>query len=322
MKEKRTTGFGWVVALALLMGLVCHAAETVDETDTWDDGLVGDWDGLRSDALITNVADHLVAQFESQSVPGYERCIAWTPIDHSVLVTRLSFLFQADPRVPSEVALYLHSRHSDIIWQKQLDLPEAGVWEPYDVWIDFTEGWSRGPLTSYERFQNDVLDIDWVGVFVVRSAGTEEMNYGIDDFRVRGWLLTDIVDDPEDANGNGIPDAWEDRHGLLGADPNGDADSDGMSNYAEWRAGTDPTNELSYFVISAESRMQEPVDIGVAVQWDSIRYRRYSVWKSTNLFESFTPHQQNIFCTPPQNEFLDTTATDSGPYFYRVTVEE
>jgi len=322
MREKRTVGFGWTAAIALLLAVVCHATETVDETDTWDDGLVGDWDCMDCDAVVTNESDHLVAQFDSQSVPGYERCIAWTSIDHSVLVTQLSFKFLADPRTPSELALYLHSRYSDVVWQKQLALPPDVTWESYDVAIDFSEGWQRGPQTSYEKFQNDVLDIDWVGVFVVRSAGTEEMNYGIDDFRVRGWRLTDIVDDPEDANGNGIPDAWEDRYDLLGADPDGDADEDGMSNYAEWRAGTDPTNELSRFTISAESRMQEPVDVGVAVQWDSIRYRRYSVWKSTNLFDSFTRHQQNVFCTPPENEYLDTTATNSGPYFYRVTVED
>ncbi len=322
MRDKRITRVGYTTAVLLLMAVVCHAAETVDETDTWDDGLVGDWDGMRSDAVITNTGNYLMAKFEAQLVPDYECCIAWTPIDHSVLVTRLSFRFQADPRAPSEMALYLHSRHSDMIWQKQLEVPVPGSWESYDVAIDFSEGWSRGPMTSYERFQNDVLDIDWVGVFVVRSAGTEEMNYGLDDFRVQGWRLTDIVDPPDDANGNGIPDAWEDRHDLLGTDPDGDADEDGMSNYAEWRAGTDPTNDLSRFIISAESRMQEPVDVGVAVQWDSIRYRSYSVWKGTNLFDSFTRHQQNIFCTPPQNEYLDTTATNSGTYFYRVTVED
>ncbi len=305
----------------MLLAMACHAAEPVDETDTWNDGLVGEWGGLRSDAVITNAGEYLVAQFESQSVPGYERCIAWTPIDHSVLVTRLSFLFRADPRPPSEMALYLHSRHSDMIWQKQLVLPVSNAWETYEVDIAFSEGWQRGPMTSYERFQNDVLDIDWVGVFVVRSAGTEEMNYGLDDFRVQGWRLTDVVDDPQDGDGNGIPDAWEERHGLLG-DPDDDADDDGMSNYAEWRAGTDPTNDLSRFVISAESRMQEPVDVGVAVKWDSIRYRSYSVWKSTNLLEAFTPEQQNIFCTPPRNEYVDSSATNSGPYFYRVTVEE
>jgi hypothetical protein len=309
--------------MMLLLAAVCSVAETVDDTHTWDDGLVGDWGDLHSDAALSNPGDHLEVQFEdAYSVPEYERCLAWTPIDHSVLITNLSFVFMADPRVPSELALYLHSRHSDITWQKQLVLSDPEFWQAFDVPVDLNAGWSRGPQTSYEKFQNDVLDIDWVGVFVVRSAGTEEMNYGIDDFRVQGLRLTDIVDDPADGNTNGIPDAWEDRHGLLGADPNGDADDDGMSNYAEWRAGTDPTNDLSRFVINAESRMQEPVDVGVAVKWDSIRYRSYSVWKSTNLFEDFTRHEQNIFCTPPQNEFLDTTATNSGPYFYRVTVED
>lgn len=317
MRSKRTTRVGFAAATAvLLFRAVCQSAETVDDIDSWNDGRTGYWFERRSDVVVTNVSDYLLAQFKSQVVPRYERCIAWTPIDPTVLVTNLNFLFRADPRLPSELAVYLHAYHSDMIWQKQFVLSAPGVWQAFDVPVDLDAGWSRGPLTSLERFQNDVQDIDWVGVFVVRSAGTEEISYGIDDFRVRGLRIT------EDGNTNGIPDAWEDRHDLLGVDPNADPDEDGMSNYAEWRAGTDPTSDLSRFTINAESRRQEQVDVGVAVQWDSVRYRNYSVWKSTNLLENFTRHEQNIICTPPRNEFLDPAATNSGPYFYRVTVEE
>lgn len=270
---------------------------------------------------MTNQDEVLVAEFASRAMPDYERCLAWTAIDPSVLVTRLSFLFRVDPDRPSEMALYLHSAHSDMLWQKRLDPPNPGEWQSYDVAVDFTEGWMRGPLTSVERFQDDVQHVDWVGVFLVRSAGTEEQVYEIDDFRVRGWVLDDVVD-TDDLNGNGIPDAWEARYELQGIDPDGDADSDGMSNYDEWRAGTNPTNDQSRFMISAESRWLEPVDIGVAVKWNSIRYREYAVWKSTNLLEGFTRAAGDITNTPPQNEFIDPTATNEGPYFYRVTVED
>ncbi len=199
-------------------------------------------------------------------------------------------------------------------------IPEAGVWVAYDVELDFSEGWVRGPLTSYERFRNDVLDIDWLGLYVVRSAGTEEMLYGIDDFRVRGWRIADRVDDPTDADENGIPDEREDFYGLQGLDDDGD----GMSNYAEWRAGTNPTNDNSRFRIDAASRIHEPVDRGVALTWDAIPYRAYSVWKSTNLFEDFTRGTQivNYDVEIPVHEYVDTAATNSGPYFYRVSVEE
>ncbi|MBA4388353.1 MAG: hypothetical protein C0404_10255 [Verrucomicrobia bacterium] len=52
--------------------------------------------------------------------------------------------------------------------------------------------------------------------------------------------------DAVDADGNGLPDRWEVKHfGGIGASPAGDSDNDGLSNVAEFVAGTDPTNRPS-----------------------------------------------------------------------------
>ncbi|NCC60898.1 MAG: hypothetical protein EOM12_08130 [Verrucomicrobiae bacterium] len=51
-----------------------------------------------------------------------------------------------------------------------------------------------------------------------------------------------------DSDGDGIPDTWESRHGLAPdneTDAEEDSDGDAMSNYEEYLADTDPTNELS-----------------------------------------------------------------------------
>ena len=50
-----------------------------------------------------------------------------------------------------------------------------------------------------------------------------------------------------DTDGNGLPDWWELEYfgHLTGTDPNADPDHDGMSNLAEWIAGTNPTNAAS-----------------------------------------------------------------------------
>jgi len=53
-----------------------------------------------------------------------------------------------------------------------------------------------------------------------------------------------------DADGDGLPDAWENRYfGGTSATYAGHGDADGMSNGGEYTAGTDPTNTTSVFSI-------------------------------------------------------------------------
>jgi hypothetical protein len=59
-----------------------------------------------------------------------------------------------------------------------------------------------------------------------------------------------------DSDHNGLPDAWERQNfGHLGVDPNADPDHDGMSNYAEYLAGTDPNNGADYLHITSYARV-------------------------------------------------------------------
>ena len=50
-----------------------------------------------------------------------------------------------------------------------------------------------------------------------------------------------------DSNRNGLPDSWELAYfgSLTNQTPLGDYDGDGVSNYDEWRDGTNPTNNAS-----------------------------------------------------------------------------
>lgn len=55
-----------------------------------------------------------------------------------------------------------------------------------------------------------------------------------------------IVVDPNDADADGMLDSWEIANfGDLRYTPGGDADSDGLSNLAEFLAGTDPTGSAT-----------------------------------------------------------------------------
>lgn len=78
------------------------------------------------------------------------------------------------------------------------------------------------------------------GLFV-RNGGT--LIYG-----------TALLDPNLDADGDGIPNGWEQAHGfdpLNAADANVDSDGDGMSNLQEFLAATDPTNSASAFRITS-----------------------------------------------------------------------
>src|ERR1039458_474763 len=117
--------------------------------------------------------------------------------------------------------------------------------------------------------------------------------------------------------------AWLENYGLPtdGTADFVDTDGDGMNNWQEWIAGTDPTNAASLLTM-----MKAAVGtnfIGVKVTWQSVNTRTYYLQRSPNLFASpaFTGITSNLLGAAGATTFTDTTATNGGPYFYRVGVQ-
>ncbi|MBN2506337.1 MAG: hypothetical protein JXQ71_06555 [Verrucomicrobia bacterium] len=63
---------------------------------------------------------------------------------------------------------------------------------------------------------------------------------------------------------------------------------------------------------------------GVQIAWGSSSNKLYSVLRTSVLETngaSFSVVAEHILCTPPENLYRDTTATNPGPYYYRIKVE-
>ena len=104
----------------------------------------------------------------------------------------------------------------------------------------------------------------------------------------------------------------------LAVDPTLDSDGDGVPDWAEQIAGTNPIDANSVFKASTD--IQPASDGGLIIKWSSVAGKVYSIHRATNLAQGFTPMATSLPATAPQNQYTDTTATDTGPYFYRIQV--
>ncbi|MHB8521737.1 MAG: chitobiase/beta-hexosaminidase C-terminal domain-containing protein [Limisphaerales bacterium] len=131
--------------------------------------------------------------------------------------------------------------------------------------------------------------------------------------------LVALTDRTASSLGDGISDAWRLRYFASVSNPaaqaNVDADGDGMSNAAEFLAGTDPTDRGSSLKFASVEK--SPAQ-GVTVYWPSVTGKQYIVESSTSAGGGgWTAVSGNLSGSGQILSFTDN-AQGSGGRFYRV----
>ena len=126
---------------------------------------------------------------------------------------------------------------------------------------------------------------------------------------------------PFDADGDGMPNWWEQMHGLVhisdggsgdnGAD--GDPDLDGVRNFDEWVADTDPLDPNSYFHVSAVGHEGNLT----ALEFLSSSIRRYHAQFTPDLNLSLT----NILSFDGTGGVISILHTNGSGGYYQLQAE-
>ncbi|MCX8155575.1 MAG: immunoglobulin domain-containing protein [Verrucomicrobiae bacterium] len=122
-----------------------------------------------------------------------------------------------------------------------------------------------------------------------------------------------------DANGNGIPDAWEAAHGLTAAVGNGrddDPDGDGATNWEEYMAGTHPLDAGSVLRL----RVGGGPGTGAELTFTAMPNVGYSILYQTNLNGTGWVRWTNIAPQAGTNvvRLADPGAAGGRSRFYRI----
>ncbi len=215
----------------------------------------------------------------------------------------------------------------------------VGDWGATNLSSTFASPNDGAAFTNSVRITNNLAFTFWDGRvrFLVRKArfgyqvagGLELAEYDYNGTNTAVLVKVNIASNAvtvvsvyrSDSDADGMPDEWEMANftNLTTAGTNTDYDFDELLDWQEYTAGTQPTNDDSYFQALVGAGTPSPS--GFVVRWSSISNRHYDISRSTNLASGFSDlaGATNLPATPWENSWTDSVG-GIGAAYYRVGV--
>ena len=115
--------------------------------------------------------------------------------------------------------------------------------------------------------------------------------------------------------------AWLQQYGfpIDGSADFMDPDDDGLNNWQEWIAGTNPSDASSLLRMLGTTNGVS----GITVTWQSVTNRNYYLQRASDLASPlpFQLVKSNLVGHTGTTFYTDTNANGTGPFFYRVGVQ-
>lgn len=230
---------------------------------------------------------------------------------------------------PAGVMLTLRARTSGRIWRNtNVNISTiVGQWVTNAVNFTMEGGWTRdGTGDKAAMWAEDIRDVEYIGIRIDQN-GKEAKTYVVGDFAlldIDGSVIGEADLVPEYVLNYfkglyGVSDSSQ----ITDEMKNTDSDEDGMSDWLELLAGTNPQDANSVFAAELED---DPDVEGVTVSWPCITSGVYTLMRTENLMDGFAPLISGLIPTPEQAQagvmsYTDSSATGNGPYFYKVFKE-
>lgn len=226
--------------------------------------------------------------------------------------------------------------YSCIVYYNDYNFLSSGAIRYYSVWnscVTTPVPSYNGDYYEYNIITNEPLFVNMAGGDFHLQSNSPCINSGINAYVTTS---TDLDGNPRIVGGtvdigayeyqtptSVISYAWLDQFGLPtdGSVDHVDLDGTGFNVYQDWIAGLNPTNSMSVLQMLPPTTTNSPP--GLVVIWQSVSGITYFLQSSTNLAAqpAFSTIQSNIVGQTGTTTYTDTTATNRGPYFYRVGVQ-